>query len=35
MEHIRLGDLVQQHHALDAHNNTQHILTVAMAGGKD
>jgi len=31
MEHIRLGDLVQQHHALDAHNYTQHILTVAMA----
>ena len=30
MEHIRLKDLVQQHHALDTHNNTQHILPVAM-----
>lgn len=31
MEYIRLGDLVQQHHAIDAHNNIQHILPVAMA----
>ena len=31
MEHICLGDLVQQHHAIDAHSNIQHILPVAMA----